>query len=78
MFVPTARAINPITKTDWEGTGVKPDVPVPAGAALEKAQDLAIKKLLDRVKDDDTRPWIEMELKHSHDQPPDKPTVQAR
>jgi hypothetical protein len=30
MFVPTGRAINPITKTDWEGTGVKPDVAVPA------------------------------------------------
>ena len=31
-------------------TGVKPDVPVPADAALEKAQDLAIKKLLDKPK----------------------------
>ena len=78
MFVPTARAINPITKTDWEGTGVKPDVPVPADAALEKAQDLAIKKLLDKPKDDDTHRWIEMELRRLHDQPPDKPTVQAR
>ena len=63
MFVPRGRAINPITKTDWEGTGVKPDVPVPADAALEKAHELAIKKLLDKPKDDETRRWTEMELK---------------
>jgi CubicO group peptidase (beta-lactamase class C family) len=29
MFVPGGRAINPITKTNWEGTGVPPDVAVP-------------------------------------------------
>ena len=28
--VPFARAINPITHTNWEGTGVEPDVKVPA------------------------------------------------
>jgi hypothetical protein len=41
MFVPTGRAINPITKTNWEGVGVRPDVPVAADAALEKAHQLA-------------------------------------
>jgi len=39
--VPFARAINPITKTNWEGTGVEPDVRVPAAEALEKARELA-------------------------------------
>ncbi len=29
MFVPTGRPINPVTKTDWEGTGVEPDVKSP-------------------------------------------------
>ena len=43
--VPYARAINPITKTNWEGTGVQPDVPVPAAEALKKAEDLAADKL---------------------------------
>ena len=38
--VPFARAINPITKTNWEGTGVKPDVAVPAADALTTAQRL--------------------------------------
>lgn len=36
--VPFARAINPITKTNWEGTGVAPDVRVPASDALETAR----------------------------------------
>ncbi|MBL8762036.1 MAG: S41 family peptidase [Phycisphaerae bacterium] len=39
--VPFMRACNPITKTNWEGTGVEPDVKVPASEALEKAQALA-------------------------------------
>lgn len=35
--VPYARAINPVTRTNWEGIGVAPDVKVPAGEALETA-----------------------------------------
>lgn len=41
IFVPTGRAINPITKTNWEGTGVKPDVAVGADEALDRALELA-------------------------------------
>jgi len=43
LFVPTGRAINPITKTNWEGVGVKPDVAVEADSALEGAYRLAQK-----------------------------------
>jgi C-terminal processing protease CtpA/Prc len=43
--VPFARAINPVSKTNWEGTGVNPDVPVPAVDALSTAQKLATEKL---------------------------------
>ena len=39
--VPFARAINPITHTNWEGVGVEPDVKVPAGEALTTAVKLA-------------------------------------
>ncbi len=39
--VPNARPINPVTKTDWEGKGVVPEVKVPAAQALETAQKLA-------------------------------------
>jgi hypothetical protein len=42
--VPFARAINPITKTNWEGTGVAPDVRVPAADALETARKLISEK----------------------------------
>jgi len=38
--VPFARAINPVTHTNWEGTGVEPDVKVPAGEALARAEAL--------------------------------------
>ncbi len=41
--VPFARAINPISKTDWEGTGVGPDVRVKESEALETAEKLAAK-----------------------------------
>jgi len=41
MVIPTGRAINPITGTNWEGTGVVPDVAVTADLALEAALTLA-------------------------------------
>lgn len=45
VSVPVARAVNPITKTNWEGTGVKPDLDVPARLALKTAHVAALKKL---------------------------------
>jgi retinol-binding protein 3 len=42
--VPFARAINPITHTNWEGVGVKPDILVPANDALATAQKLLREK----------------------------------
>ena len=45
VFVPSGRAINPVTNTNWEGTGVKPDVAVPAETALETAHKLAVEKV---------------------------------
>ncbi len=38
--IPNSRSISPITHTNWEGTGVKPDVAVPAADALAAAKDL--------------------------------------
>jgi hypothetical protein len=40
--VPSGRPINPVTKTDWEGVGVKPDIPVAADAALGEAHRRAV------------------------------------
>jgi C-terminal processing protease CtpA/Prc len=46
LFVPTGRAISPITHGNWEGVGVEPDVQVEAGKALETARRLALTRLV--------------------------------
>lgn len=51
ITVPFARSINPITKTNWEGTGVKPDVAVPADKALKVAHLAALKSLQPTITD---------------------------
>jgi len=38
--IPFARFVNPITKKDWEGIGVQPDVKVSAAEALNVAEKL--------------------------------------
>ena len=43
--IPFARAINPVTGTNWEGQGVLPHVRVPAEQALDRALQLARKAL---------------------------------
>jgi hypothetical protein len=50
--VPFARSINPVTKTNWEGTGVKPDVAVSADHALLTAHLMALKTSLEKNSDD--------------------------
>jgi hypothetical protein len=44
-FIPSGRAINPITKTNWEGIGVKPEIAVPREKALDAALDAARRKV---------------------------------
>jgi hypothetical protein len=41
VFVPVGRTFDPDTGKDWEGSGVAPDVAVPAAEALDKALALA-------------------------------------
>lgn len=45
-MVPFARAVNPVTHTNWEGTGVHPDVAVAPAQALAAAHRLALQALL--------------------------------
>lgn len=54
-FIPIGRAINPISKTNWEGTGVEPDIKVPKEQALKLAYLMALKKSVDSIKDENTR-----------------------
>jgi tetratricopeptide (TPR) repeat protein len=41
--ISTSRAVNPVTGTNWEGTGVMPDIPVAPEKALATAIELAEK-----------------------------------
>jgi len=50
--IPFSRSINPVTKTDWEGVGVKPDVVVPADQALLTAHLMALKKATKKYAED--------------------------
>jgi C-terminal processing protease CtpA/Prc len=45
MGIPEVKPVNPYAKSDWEGTGVEPDVKVKAEDALKTAEDLALRKL---------------------------------
>ncbi len=51
-FIPMGRAINPITKTNWEGVGVQPDVSIAADKSLDKAQALSLEKLIETATGD--------------------------
>jgi len=62
IFVPTGRAINPITKTNWEGTGVTPDVQVPQDKALQTAENLALEKILNKTKDPQKKHKIQWQI----------------
>jgi hypothetical protein len=43
VFIPRGRAINPITKTNWEGVGVIPEVKTSPEETLDKTHELAKK-----------------------------------
>ena len=59
VWVPTGRAINPITKTNWERVGVRPDVAVPSDQALKMAHLAALRTIRDHVTDDEHRQMID-------------------
>jgi len=52
VWVPSGRAINPITKTNWEGKGIVPHISVPRNNALDKALYTALEKLIEKTEDE--------------------------
>ena len=54
LLSPIARSVNPITDSNWEGTGVTPDIDVPADEALNTALTDLFHRLKDST-DDETK-----------------------
>lgn len=54
-FIPYIRSANVVTKTDWEGSGVVPDVPTPAPDALLRAQEAILTERLPAASDSTAR-----------------------
>ena len=52
VWIPSGRAINPISKTNWEGEGIAPHIAVPRDQALDKAHSIALEKLLEKTDDE--------------------------
>lgn len=59
VWIPSGRAINPNTGTNWEGTGVKPDIETSAGQALEHAKHTALKSLIDKADDKQAKKYYQ-------------------
>jgi retinol-binding protein 3 len=69
MFVPTGRAINPVTRTNWEGTGVKPDIEVPEAQALKTAHLAALRRLLEGATEERSRGRLRSVIERVERQP---------
>ena len=70
IWLPTGRAINPITNTNWEGTGVKPHIEVPADKALDVAYSKALELLMEKSDDEEMKalyqwPLAEIKVKNN-------------
>jgi hypothetical protein len=55
LQVSIGETVHPVTRANWEGVGVEPDVKVPAEDALQAAHLLTLKNLLDKTTDDEVR-----------------------
>jgi hypothetical protein len=60
VFIPVGRAIKPISKTNWEGTGVEPDIKLPKEQALKTAYLMALNKSLAGMKDETVKTGLKI------------------
>ena len=59
MSLPFGRAVNPITGTNWEGTGIAPDVAVPVAEALTAAHTRALAAITEKATDPERKAELE-------------------
>ena len=74
IAIPFARSLNPYTHSNWEGTGVKPDIEVPSSGALVKAQELFFNEQLSAATSEQQKRKIQWNLHklqadHNHKKP---------
>jgi C-terminal processing protease CtpA/Prc len=60
VMVPVGNTTSPLTKSNWEGTGVVPDVAVSGDVAVRTAHCAALEKLLDTTTDDLHADYLKM------------------
>jgi len=58
-FIPGGRAINPITRTNWEHVGVTPDIAVPAAEAQKVAHAAILRAFIAAAKDPDEKAGLQ-------------------
>lgn len=68
-FIADGRAINPVSKTNWEGVGVEPDVKVSADDAFKTAHVAAIKELRSKATDPERQAALDRALDFAQNQP---------
>jgi hypothetical protein len=60
--VPFGKAINPISGTNWEGTGIEPDIAVPQEQALDVARMEAMKKIAEKTEDEERKAALQWDI----------------
>lgn len=72
-FIATGRAINPVTRTNWEGVGVKPDIEAPPHEAVQRAHVRIVEQLLAEAATDARRALLTRSLEAARTLPVDDP-----
>lgn len=62
MMVPTGKAINPKTNTNWEGVGIRPDISINSESAFDTAYVLALKNLIKNVENETEKRFLHLTL----------------
>lgn len=70
-FIATGRVVSPVTGTNWEGVGVKPDVAAAADTALRVAHVMAVERLLGKAANDEEKTRLVRSLDAARKTPPD-------
>jgi hypothetical protein len=67
VFVPDGRPTSPVTRGNWEGVGVVPNVVTPAAGALPAAHVAALRALLGAARDPERRRELDAALAEASD-----------